>query len=1201
MFDFFRKLVPRDYGYARLIVANEEILATGTGAPLLDAFLAASRGAEPQRTDFVEWPEVQDIRRANAEARGDIYARICALTASENHYEPQRRLPESVGRLKRLKHILDVGSHAASSGDPGMSLPGAAAAEFLRLDQNVRDRGLILPALDRRQDHRLRDNAPILLRMVQAAGESALDEALAGLIEATLSHFARREYVPQCGIAETMDFCSLCLRLEGRSAEDHPTVAAYLNAHEATLRLLALWKARQPAALWGYVSRHCGFEGERAWANVRESVAPVASLTPAERGAILSEMFAICAEVNEAIPGAPWTYGAIIAALPHARGGWREISSGALESLWRALSVLPCEMSPELALTVLDKLPLSGWPSAIRFARMVAAALPSNETARCLVESLFKQSDRNRDAQDRRNIEKQKQILLAAVAAPAVSDEAQGVEALARFEAAFDEERRKTAERAESDSRTLDGFSPEQRRTFEALLALSRAFEPRRDSVLGGPKGRRLLLNLAAAAIKRGAPAERIAPRIQSIEKAVEQARDYAGVTATRETRNLRMRCDWLHLDYAGIDQTRALTGEIGKLDDAGRAVFLAAEALADRAPIAAAPTKAWIKEAQALALSPAFAGARAFILALTEWPYFIDADFRDCPALFDHSQQVRRALIWLCAFAEAGEAIKPLTDLALRAFAPLPEGGIANEMIGNACLWALTQLRDGVGLASVARIGARTRYPKVRARINALFEEAAAKAGRSRAEIEEEIAPHHGFDGEGRTIRPLGDGGGQAEISLDERGKAAILWRDGNGKALKAPSEAMKKADSAGVSEAKGLAREIEADHSVQVKRVEKLYRVDRRVDFARWRDFYVEHPFIGPMCRRLVWRAETAEGELSGLWRDGAFEDFSGERHDVSAARIGLWHPIQAKETEIAAWRDRLALLGVNQPFRQAWRETYRVTEAERATGTYSNRFAGHIVRQHQFMALARLNDWNCRHRMWQDVANDEPTYLALPEFGVYAEYWTVGAGGEDPPVAESTAFLYLSTDRVVFHRLNPDAALNKPFEMRGAPLPVQDVPPLAFSEIMRCCDLFVSVATIARDPNWLDRGAQALHPNRWRRQADEYWREATTASLSVNAEMRRALLERLLPALQIKQRLSLDDRFLSVKGARGEYRIHLGSGAAFRADGAHICIVPDGAPKKLVLPYEGDEILALVLSKALLLSRDDKISDPVILRQL
>ena len=51
---------------------------------------------------------------------------------------------------------------------------------------------------------------------------------------------------------------------------------------------------------------------------------------------------------------------------------------------------------------------------------------------------------------------------------------------------------------------------------------------------------------------------------------------------------------------------------------------------------------------------------------------------------------------------------------------------------------------------------------------------------------------------------------------------------------------------------------------------------------------------------------------------------------------------------------WRNRLSALGIVQPFKQAHREVYYVTDAERATGVYSNRFAGHILRQHQMIGL-------------------------------------------------------------------------------------------------------------------------------------------------------------------------------------------------------------------------------------------------------
>ena len=66
-------------------------------------------------------------------------------------------------------------------------------------------------------------------------------------------------------------------------------------------------------------------------------------------------------------------------------------------------------------------------------------------------------------------------------------------------------------------------------------------------------------------------------------------------------------------------------------------------------------------------------------------------------------------------------------------------------------------------------------------------------------------------------------------------------------------------------------------------------------------------------------------------------------------------LWHPIGREPDEIVAWRDWLERHAITQPFKQAHREVYLLTDAERATGTYSNRFAAHVLRQHQFHALA------------------------------------------------------------------------------------------------------------------------------------------------------------------------------------------------------------------------------------------------------
>jgi hypothetical protein len=65
-------------------------------------------------------------------------------------------------------------------------------------------------------------------------------------------------------------------------------------------------------------------------------------------------------------------------------------------------------------------------------------------------------------------------------------------------------------------------------------------------------------------------------------------------------------------------------------------------------------------------------------------------------------------------------------------------------------------------------------------------------------------------------------------------------------------------------------------------------------------------------------------------------------------------------------------------------------------------------------------------------------------------------------------------------------------------------------------------------------------------------------------------------------------LDGRFLLVRGDLHEYRIHLGSANVLMEPGSrYLCIVqgPGDSAANLPLPFEGDRILGLVLSKALL----------------
>jgi hypothetical protein len=148
------------------------------------------------------------------------------------------------------------------------------------------------------------------------------------------------------------------------------------------------------------------------------------------------------------------------------------------------------------------------------------------------------------------------------------------------------------------------------------------------------------------------------------------------------------------------------------------------------------------------------------------------------------------------------------------------------------------------------------------------------------------------------------------------------------------------------------------------------------------------------------------------------------------------------------------------------------------------------------------------------------------------------------------------------------------------------------------MRDVDLFVGVCSVGNDPNWADRGVEPY---------GDYWRTFSFGELSESGRTRRSVLEVLIPKLRVSERLSLEDRFLVVRGDLTTYKIHLGSGNVLMEPGSqYLCIVPARGVspvnmRDVWLPFEGDSGLAIILSKALMLAAERKITDPLIVQQI
>jgi hypothetical protein len=662
-----------------------------------------------------------------------------------------------------------------------------------------------------------------------------------------------------------------------------------------------------------------------------------------------------------------------------------------------------------------------------------------------------------------------------------------------------------------------------------------------------------------------------------------------------------------------------AAMSDIGAMEGYERAAWVALLQHCTRAR-GAKPGQKWSRDAEAVLEKigrPTFEETVVHWFPLVERPRTRSVErgsqWQPDPNLLlqDENADILKALAWLCARSRSAEVVRALGALALSAYRKVPQMGPRCVRLGNACVWALGAMPDAGGVGQLAMLRARVKFGTAQKGIEKALNTAAGKAGMPLQEIEEISVPAYGLQEVGVRRAQLGEF--RVELVVTGTSTTELRWIKPDGKRQKSVPKAVKEHSAEELTEIKAAATDLRKMLPAQRDRIENLYLEQKSWTYRTWSERYLDHPVVGTLARRLIWKFTNEERTGAGVFYDGRIVGRDGHVLDWldDSTSVELWHPMQEDPGEVLAWRDWLAELTIRQPFKQAHREVYLLTDAERRTSTYSNRFAAHVIKQHQFNALCAARGWKNKLRLMVD---DEypPASRELPAWGLRAEFWVEGLGdnyGAD--TTDAGTYLYLATDQVRFY--NIDARENHAhaggggyaagFRRRGAPtgpLALEKLPPLVLSEVMRDVDLFVGVASVGNDPNWADGGPEG----RYR----DYWTSYSFGALSQTAKTRRQVLQRLIPRLKIADRCRLEDRFLIVQGDVRTYRIHLGSGnILMEPNGQYLCIVPTSAPTvgnpgtKLFLPFEGDRTLAIILSKAFLLAEDANIKDPTILHQI
>ncbi|MBP3953084.1 DUF4132 domain-containing protein [Bacillus suaedae] len=309
------------------------------------------------------------------------------------------------------------------------------------------------------------------------------------------------------------------------------------------------------------------------------------------------------------------------------------------------------------------------------------------------------------------------------------------------------------------------------------------------------------------------------------------------------------------------------------------------------------------------------------------------------------------------------------------------------------------------------------------------------------------------------------------------------------------------------------------------------------------------MNNPVVAPLVKKLVFLTDDKLGFFTGE----ELQTPTGKRYRLQMNEsITIAHPVHLYES--GSWSEYQRYLfdhQIKQPFKQVFRELYRLNVDEESAGTESRRYAGHQIQPKKAVALLK-------NRMWT-VNYEEGLQKVYHKENIIAKIYAI-ADWFTPSDVESPAL-----ETVEFFDRNTYESIE-----------LSRIPKIIFSETMRDVDLVVSVAHVGGvDP------------------------EASLTTI----EMRAAILQEALRVMKINN-VRIEGSFALISGSLGEYGVHLGSAMAYKHASGNLNILPVHSQHrgKLFLPFlDEDPKTAEILSKVMMLADDKKIKDPSVLDQL
>jgi hypothetical protein len=578
----------------------------------------------------------------------------------------------------------------------------------------------------------------------------------------------------------------------------------------------------------------------------------------------------------------------------------------------------------------------------------------------------------------------------------------------------------------------------------------------------------------------------------------------------------------------------------------------------------------------------PAAVIQRLLNLALTAEAARYMTDSGERMILVGFKEQLIKGVVWAAGLLDPPWLPEVLHAVAVRCLRlcsghVFRDTVVPGEKIPHACFRALAASGSDAALTALARIGQATSNGSVHKLLARTLEQASEQRGVSAASLLDRLVPDHGIGPDG-LVRVAGEAGSWT-IRLDDH-EGAVLDAGGQREGEPAPP-------------ATEMLAEVRATVSAVKARLDAMFADRRELHADDFADAYVRHPVAGWLARRLVWTFSAPDADpIHGFPApDGqSVRTPDGVRAIPAGSLVRLTHPVLLGPGELDALKRHCDQSRIVQPLRQLWRETYKLTTAERETSLYTDRCAGHVVRFGQCYGLARRRGWTggFLSGAW-DGGDSAVARRDYPPAGLRAS-WAIAMLDD---LSHEVAVDLCITERVTFSPLDDTVR---------APILLAEIPAEVFSEAMRDLDLVVSVSTVANDPVWLENymGLPVL---------DQYWERVAAGGLDQLLARRREILGPFCTPEAAGDRYQRTDRHLIITGSLATYRIDLAT-ANVRTEPAGRWLSFDtrlSADQEyrhniLGLPaLDDDEILQRILIRAAILADDEQLASRKLLKQI